>query len=343
LHWQKSAGGSAVQARDPKSQAIYRLRGKILKTQDVDLATILKNKEISDIVNILGCNIGKNFDYSKLKYDRIIIAADADVDGLHITVLVLTLFINFMPELIQKGHVYIATPPLFKIIEGKKEIFIQNKVDYSKYILNKIDSLYDIGLIKNNKVSLLKTFNDFDYSNYRKDIESIALKYSCNKSLIEWIIFNDITKNNPFIELDVNNNILEGMINDSFQYLDIDKIDKNDIDTIKTKYPDAINLRIRKKNDKFKSNFNLYDDILTVLNTTEPKHRTRFKGIGEMTPEQLATSTLDIRTRKLIQVTINDINDANYWFHCLMNDKAEPRKQFVKDYQYLIDKNDIEM
>ena len=133
-----SAGGTAKQGRDRNHQAILPLRGKVLNTENATLKKVLDNKEFQDVVTALGCGIGKNLDVSKIRYDRIILLADADSDGHHITTLLLTFFYRHMPALIADGRVYIAVPPLYRIDVGKETYWAADEVDRER-ILSEAD------------------------------------------------------------------------------------------------------------------------------------------------------------------------------------------------------------
>lgn len=144
----QSAGGNVKQARDSKHQAVYALKGKVLNVEKADLVKISENQEIKDLINILGCNIGDDFDIKKLKYDKIIICTDADVDGHHITVLLLTFFFKFMPELIKQGHVYSAVGPLFKITTNTKSEYAMNEKERANIVSKLKDRKYSITRFK---------------------------------------------------------------------------------------------------------------------------------------------------------------------------------------------------
>jgi DNA gyrase subunit B len=132
-----SAGGSAKQGRDRNRQAILPLRGKVLNTEGLNLAKVLENKEIADLITALGCGVGANFDISRLRYQRLVLLADADSDGHHITTLLLTLLYRHLPELIRQGRVFLAVPPLYRIDIGKETYWAVDDADRDRILKEK--------------------------------------------------------------------------------------------------------------------------------------------------------------------------------------------------------------
>lgn len=143
-----SAGGSAKQARNRKTQAILPLRGKVLNTQKSELSKILANKEIQDMITAFGCGIGKEFDYSKLRYEKIIIMSDADVDGEHIKVLLLTFFFNFMEELVTNGNIYVAMSPLYKVTKGKENYYLLDDSELTEFKSKHVGQNFEVQYFK---------------------------------------------------------------------------------------------------------------------------------------------------------------------------------------------------
>jgi len=143
-----SAGGSAKSARDRNTQAILPLRGKVLNTQEKDFSDIINNKEIKDMITAFGCGIGKDFDINKLRYERIIIMTDADVDGSHIKILILTFIFKYLRALIEKGHVYIAMPPLYRVVQGKQVHYLLDDKELADFKAANSSSVLEIGYLK---------------------------------------------------------------------------------------------------------------------------------------------------------------------------------------------------
>lgn len=240
-----SAGGSAKQGRDRRFQAILPLKGKILNVQKSRINKILENEEIRTIITALGSGFGEDFDVEKLRYGKIILMADADVDGSHIRTLLLTLFFNYMKEIIIDGKLYIAQPPLYKIKRGKLEYYAYNDPERDE-ILDRI------------RKELPKSKN-------------IVLKEDINEEVIEEELENEV--------------ILEA-----------------------------------KK-----------DGIII----------SRFKGLGEMNPEQLWETTMNPETRTLLQVSLGEAAQASLIFQTLMGDKVEPRREFIERNAHYVKNLDV--
>lgn len=242
-----SAGGSAKQGRDRRYQAILPLKGKILNVQKARINKILENEEIRTIITALGSGFGDDFDVEKLRYGKIILMADADVDGSHIRTLLLTLYFNYMKDIIIDGKLYIAQPPLYKIKRGKLEYYAYND--------NERDEILD---------------------RIRKELPK--------------------NKNIQVVEEELNQEEMENEVADS-----------------------EVILEARK-------------DGITI---------SRFKGLGEMNPEQLWDTTMNPETRTLLQVSLGEAAQASIVFQTLMGDKVEPRREFIERNAHYVKNLDV--
>ncbi len=235
-----SAGGSAKQGRDRNIQAILPLRGKVLNVEKARIDKILTNNELKSLIIALGTNIGEQFDISKLRYDKIVIMTDADVDGAHIRTLLLTLFFRYFPDLIYEGHIYIAQPPLYSIKQGKETEWIYNELALEDY--KKKNGIKD------------------------EDVEEVE---------------KTVEENNESAEIEV-----------------------------QTKSGKRLNIQ-------------------------------RYKGLGEMNPEQLWETTMDPASRLMKQVTIADAEKASEIFDILMGSEVAPRKKFIQTHAKSVKNLDV--
>jgi DNA gyrase subunit B len=244
----ESAGGSAKQARDRRFQAILPLRGKILNVEKASLIKMLNHDEIQAIIAALGCGIGKDCSTEKLRYHKIILLADADIDGSHIKTLLLTFFWRYMRPVVENSHLFIAQPPLFRVREKNQDLYLKDDTELKEYILKK-------GLTK-----ILKIKDD-------KEISAVA------KALLKGK-YDEVKKyGNP-----------EKLLEEAEQ---------------------------------------LGKDGAIVQ---------RFKGLGEMNPQQLWETTMNPATRVLKKVTVHDAQKADELFTILMGEKVEPRRDFIMKY-----------
>ncbi|WP_343153682.1 DNA topoisomerase (ATP-hydrolyzing) subunit B [Buchnera aphidicola (Mindarus keteleerifoliae)] len=387
-----SAGGSAKQGRNRKNQAILPLKGKILNVEKARFDKMLASQEIATIITALGCGIGKNeFNPDKLRYHRIIIMTDADVDGSHIRTLLLTFFFRQMPELITRGHLYIAQPPLYRIIKGKKESYIKDEEEMFNYQI--LTTLKDMELftqekIKNNKKNTLiykKNLSSFKtlkkiillYYQVKESIKKIQDKYPKNflNELIYHPILSDF-KNKKNIKIWISNLIkkLNKNLKEKYSLIEFNaqsKI-KNFFLTVKYslkensfdftleedffknyEYQNISNLGkifnslikrksyiLKEKEKYFFSNFEKNWKFL-LLKNKQRMFVQRYKGLGEMNPEQLWNTTMNPKTRNMSKILINDSEKANLTFNTLMGDSVEPRRNFIEQNAMYANKVDF--
>ena len=372
-----SAGGSAKQGRDRKFQAILPLRGKIMNVEKARFNKILSSEEIRNLISSIGTGIGTgigsdDFDINKLKYHKIIIMTDADVDGAHIRTLLLTFFYRHMYELIEKGYLYIAQPPLYRVVYGKnKEIFLKDDSEFNKFLFNRIinemsviingktitgknlydflltitdylsnfDELIRIGLWKD----LMKDFLNLDFDSYEKlsdptFMESLFIRLS-EKGY-------KITNKSQSTNGDYSFVITSGSI--SFLSIKIDS-DLWKMPEIKKTIKLYKLLKQTLTSEiilKYKDNQETFNDIelfLTAIKEYAQKGLTkqRYKGLGEMNPEQLWKTTMDPQNRTLLQVSVLDADEAENLFTTLMGEKIEPRKDFIYNHALEVKELDI--
>lgn len=363
-----SAGGSAKQGRNRKNQAILPLKGKILNVEKARFDKMLSSQEISTLITALGCGIGKEeYNPNKLRYHHIIIMTDADIDGSHIRTLLLTFFYRQMPEIIERGHIYIAQPPLYKVKIGKKEKYIKDDKTIEKYKIN--NAIKNTILYTKNKTKISgKNLKNLiiEFLNIQKIIKKMKYIYpelllqelitspilnNSNKKTIEKIT-NKIKikinkKNNNFniikikniikfnqIEIHIkvkNNGIKKKFIldNNFFNSKEYNKISKLGEKINKLHLiKDDITFKI---NDKKKIITNLKNGIKWLIKESNKKlYIQRYKGLGEMNPIQLWETTMDPRNRRMLRVNIKNAKNANKLFNTLMGDEVYPRRIFIE-------------
>jgi DNA gyrase subunit B len=359
-----SAGGSAKQGRDRKNQAILPLKGKILNVEKARFDKLLSSQEITTLINVLGCGIGKDeYNADKLRYHRIIIMTDADVDGSHIRTLLLTFFYRQMPELIERGHIYIAQPPLYKIKHGKSERYIKDDHALKEFLLKlALDDaeLYPAANAKPlNKEALEQVAKQYFLAEAVIDRMSRLIDPAVLQALLvnpEIDLANEKNAGQSARRLNAALSAEDIVIEPKYdekneQYLlvikrtqhgnlhltslDVDFIHSGDYEQIKKTAQVLQGLLGEGAYVKRGEQRHQIRDVKDALNwlLDEVKRGLavqRYKGLGEMNPEQLWETTMDPKTRRLLRTQIEDAISADEIFTTLMGDLVEPRRAFIE-------------
>lgn len=338
-----SAGGSAKQGRDRVFQAILPLKGKILNVEKARLDKILKSDEITNMITALGCGIGDEFNEEKLRYHKIIIMTDADVDGSHIQTLLLTFFFRYLPKVVENGYLYLAQPPLYRYQKGKKEIYFKDDRVMNAFLIeNGIGALEIENIGANDLVSFFKMVD-----HYRSTLDALERRYAL-VDLIRYFIENpDIvglpiqemyTKVEAFLSAK-NNNILSKSVNEEQMHLfvqtesGLEELIINDELFTSPHFAEAN--YIYQKIQEW--NLPLEGDLLELLTkitdfAKKGSYIQRYKGLGEMNPEQLWETTMTPENRVLLRIAIDDAEAASEAFNLFMGDDVEPRRNYIETH-----------
>lgn len=373
-----SAGGSAKMARDRKTQAVLPLKGKILNVEKARFDKMLSNDEIKMMISALGTGIGKeNVSADKIRYHKIIIMTDADVDGSHIRTLLLTFFYRQMPEVLEKGYIYIAQPPLYRAKKGQSETYLKDEAALTEHLLKTgLDSFE----VKGKKVETaelrkfvlgIQKFNSLLHSSSRKydrdvlyfllskvsDLEAtLKDEAKLTKALTELKAWISSQPTLGVTEVDFSVQTTDGKVEavvETTRYADrmktvlsADMINFSEIVEIRniwnhmqsiSKLPMTI---VKGGEEQSFENYNdFYEDIME--NSKKGIYIQRYKGLGEMNPEQLWDTTLNPENRNLLKVTIDDAVAADETFSVLMGEQVEPRRKFIQDNALLVRSLDV--
>ncbi|NPA54786.1 MAG: DNA topoisomerase (ATP-hydrolyzing) subunit B [Epsilonproteobacteria bacterium] len=332
-----SAGGSAKQGRDRTFQAILPLKGKILNTQkETNFAKVFSSEEIKNMITALGCGIADEFDADKIRYKKVIIMTDADVDGSHIQTLIMTFFYKYLRELIKKGYLYIAQPPLYRYKKGKIEKYLKDDKELSEYLIAQgIDALdLDIGRVE--LIELLKNIAEYKIALNKLQkryslLEVIRFLIEKEGDLEEYLAqigFNILNKKDNHYFIQTNRGLEEITIDDAL-------LNNHLFQKAKQSY------------DKIRDYASLVDgDLLDLLEIVEKKARSganiqRYKGLGEMNPEQLWETTMNPENRVLVQVNISDFETASEYFELFMGSEVEPRRDYIQTHAKDVENLDV--
>ncbi len=373
-----SAGGSAKQGRDRRFQAILPLKGKILNVEKARFDKILRSDEIKNIFTVLGTGAGKEeYDIEKIRYHKVVIMTDADVDGSHIRTLLLTFFYRQMPELVTRGFLYIAQPPLFRVGKGKSGIYLKDEAEYRNYLVRRIceqkivaisdgereltdDSLYnflkdladyynaverlekrefDIDLLlllikeglrdkfflqdREKMLSLRQTLMDEGYAPAELEFDDEVQIYGMDIEIKK----NQENLDSPIYPLEIKHVRAGKSLISTGDYKTMlknyDKIDPLDIPPFK--------VYSRTSQDKFISFADKKEFFQYIMGEAKKGISIqRYKGLGEMNPDQLWETTMDPEKRIMLQVTVDDAEKSDEIFTLLMGEEVEPRRNFIQ-------------
>jgi DNA gyrase subunit B len=323
-----SAGGSAKQGRDRYFQAILPLRGKILNTQKSSDAKALSSEEIKNIITALGTGIGKDFDADKTRYKKIIIMTDADVDGSHIQTLIMTFFFNHLRELIERGYLYIAQPPLYRYKKGKVEKYLKDDKELNEFLIEQgINSIEIEGVGKPELKELLK-----NAAYYKLLLEKLTNRFNVPE-VIRFLIENgnldeleEYLKKFGFNIISKHDNHYYIQTNRGLEEITIDEKLLNHPLFIEAK---KVYEKLKEYKDLIKGDYlELLDEV--IKKARQGAHIQRYKGLGEMNPEQLWDTTMDPENRTLIQVTLEDAEEAAKKFELFMGNEVAPRREYIQ-------------
>jgi len=360
-----SAGGSAKQGRDRRYQAILPLRGKILNVEKARFDKMLGSQEIRTIITALGTGIGEDdYDVSKLRYHKVIIMTDADVDGAHIRTLLLTFFYRQMREVIERGHLCIAQPPLYKVKKGKKEAYLANDRELSHYLMTKAAEEVAVkvpgareeitGKALSRMLERLAEYRHLMALTARKGLEEAVVEILLEEDVHEISTFQDegrlerirerIEKTGrpaDDLERDEEHNLLQFAYRtqnravpqavlswDLISSIEYKNLRQLNVEMVELSKPPFL-VSLDGKEIAIQTKGHLLEHLLEE--GKKGLQIQRYKGLGEMNPEQLWETTMNPESRKLLKVNISDAVEADSIFTVLMGDQVEPRRKFIED------------
>ena len=367
-----SAGGSAKQGRDRKNQAILPLKGKILNVEKARFDKMLSNDEIRTLITALGTGIGReDFDITKTRYHKIIVMTDADVDGSHILTLILTFFYRQMPEIIEKGYLYIAQPPLYKIKKGREEHYLRDDKEMSETLIRMgskklklngtISELVEDELF--GTVMDIKKYRDlFDRMSSNLQLyrliqlmvqHEVELEHAGAEHILEKL--QPLVQQIPefFIERDTETGKIKILLKDEeleFSWNQLENLRLNDYMMLLQVHRNLIQVlgdqgswHLEEPDKDISHTCKSWYEVQEYVTNYGKNgiYLQRYKGLGEMNPDQLWETTLDPETRTLKQVTIEDLVESDGMFTVLMGDHVEPRRNFIEENALRVKNLDI--
>ncbi len=379
-----SAGGSAKQGRDRRTQAILPLKGKILNVEKARFDKMLSSAEVGTLITALGCGIGREeFDPDKLRYHRVIIMTDADVDGAHIRTLLLTFFYRQMPELIERGHIYIAQPPLYKVKKGKQENYLKDDAELNAYLLRtaldgaslkvnaeapalagtaledlahkmvvvnaiiaRLGKRYGADLL-NNLLYLPRVTDEraADATAWETWIDALEARLNADAGVADRYRLSPISDDDAAESAGI---AIEHWTHGIAEHsrLPLDFFHGSDYQKIAelAEHLDGLlgeDAEVR-RGDKCRPVDSFAAALAWLMDEAKRgQHIQRYKGLGEMNPEQLWETTMDPASRRLLRVNIEDVVGSDQIFTTLMGDQVEPRRDFIERNALTVENLDV--
>jgi len=380
-----SAGGSAKQGRNRRNQAILPLRGKILNVWRARFDRMLSSAEIGTLITALGCGIGEeHYDINNLRYHKIIIMTDADVDGAHIRTLLLTFFFRQFPEIIERGYIYLAQPPLYKLKHGRKETYLQGEdelnailfkngsdgihlqaegsksalqegdlvavlqdIRHYQEVLKRFDHRMDTRVLdtwlKHTKLTVKSLSSKAGLEDQMKEVIGILENTWVEMAPVDWAIEKD--EEHGVFSIVVNTRVGGSARTTRFDFPFAHSPEYQELQRLMTKFQALGKAPYRVFTVDGKED-STYTDILDVLSHIEARGKKgvsiqRYKGLGEMNPNQLWETTMEPINRTLLQVRVDDVIEAEQTFQVLMGDDVEPRRAFIVENALNVQNLDI--
>ncbi len=374
-----SAGGSAKQGREKRTQAILPLKGKILNVEKARLDKMLSNEEIKTIISALGTGIGESdFKIEKLRYNKIIIMTDADVDGSHIRTLILTFFYRQMPEIVEHGHLYIAQPPLYRVKRGKMIAYFSDDGELNDFLISEAVKNYEVVAVSSGKrfrkdrlryiLKQISRFNEImdlfrrrqlpdalidtllrfpvqpkkDFFQDKEAVESLAKAISGNLALASFPEVSYDEEHGMYeLPLSIVRNGDVMPFNISWEFINRPKY--RSLFSLHQEIKELEDPPFKVIGDKKEFMVENRNDLLSeILKAQQGMYSIqRYKGLGEMNPDQLWETTMNPEKRKLLQVKIEDAVEADEIFTILMGDSVDQRKRFIEQNALLAQNIDI--
>ena len=363
----ESAGGTAKQGRDRRFQAVLPLKGKILNVEKARFDKMLSSEEIRTMISALGTGIGKDdFNLSKLRYHKLVIMCDADIDGSHIRTLILTFFFRQMREIVEHGHLYIAQPPLYKVARGKQETYLKDDAEYHDFLVQRIQDGWQLGLDANGdsrKLGGARLAQFLDrVDTFLKEMDRLAAR-GFPRDALRVALLHGLTDKHALSDPERLETVAKIIEASGFHSVDVGEDEEHGTGVISfTSRRDGVERRVRIDWDlvstaeyramarnkqalaalggngfrlfhgEHEEEFGSLEEMLESLYAGAKKGLSiqRYKGLGEMNAGQLWDTTMDPERRRLLKVTIDDAVGADAIFTILMGDKVEPRREFIE-------------